>query len=100
MDKISQLKEVIKNSTNIVFFGGAGVSTESLIPDFRSETGLFTTKFGQNLPPEKILSHSFFMENTEDFYRFYRAKMLYPTAKPNPAHIALYTVPHCLDHNN
>ena len=89
MDKISQLKEVIKNSTNIVFFGGAGVSTESLIPDFRSEDGLFTTKGRQVLAPERILSHSFFIDNPEEFYLFYRAKMLYPKAKPNPAHLAL-----------
>lgn len=89
MDKIKQLKEIINGSKNLVFFGGAGVSTESRIPDFRSENGLFTTKFGEALPPERILSYSFFMQNPEEFYRFYRSKMLHPSALPNIAHTAL-----------
>ena len=81
------LKEAIANSDNIVFFGGAGVSTESGIPDFRSEDGLYNQKYAY--PPEKILSHTFFMNNTSEFYRFYRDKMLHPNAMPNKAHLAL-----------
>ena len=84
---IEKLRDILKNSQNIVFFGGAGVSTESGIPDFRSADGLYNEKYAY--PPETILSYSFFMENTEDFYNFYRDKMLYPEAKPNKAHIAL-----------
>jgi len=86
-DTISKLKEIIENSDNIVFFGGAGVSTESGIPDFRSADGLYNKSY--DYPPETILSHSYFMAKTEEFYRFYREKMLYPDAKPNNAHIAL-----------
>lgn len=82
-----ELKEVIENSNNIVFFGGAGVSTESGIPDFRSVDGLYHQKY--KFPPETILSHSFFMTKPRDFYDFYRDKMLCLTAKPNKAHIAL-----------
>ena len=85
--EIIKLKEVIQSSDNIVFFGGAGVSTESGIPDFRSADGLYSESY--KYPPETILSYSFFMENTEEFYRFYREKMLYPDAKPNNAHKAL-----------
>jgi len=84
---IARLKDIIKNSDNIVFFGGAGVSTESGIPDFRSADGLYSGSY--EYPPEAILSHSFFMKNTKEFYRFYREKMLYPDAKPNKAHKAL-----------
>jgi len=86
-NEIEKLKDILQNSDNIVFFGGAGVSTESGIPDFRSADGLYNESY--NYPPETILSHSFFMENTEEFYRFYREKMLYPGAKPNNAHKAL-----------
>jgi len=86
-DTITKLKDLLQNSDNIVFFGGAGVSTESGIPDFRSADGLYNTEYAY--PPETILSHSFFMAHTEEFYRFYRDKMLYPNAKPNKAHIAL-----------
>jgi len=85
--EVVKLREIIKNSFNIVFFGGAGVSTESGIPDFRSADGLYSKKY--KYPPETILSYSFFVENTEEFYRFYKEKMLYPDAKPNYAHIAL-----------
>jgi len=85
--EIAKLKEIIQNSDNIVFFGGAGVSTESGIPDFRSADGLYNESYAY--PPETILSHSFFNEHTEEFYRFYREKMLYPDAKPNDAHKAL-----------
>lgn len=87
MDKIERLAEIIKNSRNIVFFGGAGVSTESGIPDFRSVDGLYSQQW--DYPPETILSHSFFEKKTEEFYRFYRAKMLCLDAKPNAAHTAL-----------
>jgi len=85
--EIKKLKEIIENANNIVFFGGAGVSTESGIPDFRSADGLFSERY--KYPPETMLSLSFFKSNTEEFYRFYREKMLYPDAKPNDAHIAL-----------
>ena len=78
------LKQWVKESRRIVFFGGAGVSTESGIPDFRSQDGLYNMKY--KYPPETIISHSFFMRNTEEFYRFYRDKMLFPEAQPNAAH--------------
>lgn len=87
MDNICKLAEIVKNSRNIVFFGGAGVSTESGIPDFRSVDGLYSQQW--DYPPETILSHSFFMKNTAEFYRFYRAKMLCLDAKPNAAHLKL-----------
>lgn len=89
MDTKEKFKELIKNSSNIVFFGGAGVSTESNIPDFRSEEGLYKTKNNFSYPPEAMLSHSFFREHTEDFFDFYREKMIYKNAKPNLAHKAL-----------
>lgn len=82
------LKEWIEAANYIVFFGGAGTSTESAIPDFRSETGLYSSPHGA-YPPEVMLSHSFFMRHTEAFYDFYRDKMIYREAKPNKAHIAL-----------
>lgn len=78
---------MISVSGNIVFFGGAGVSTESGIPDFRSVDGLYNQQY--DYPPETILSHTFFLSDTEEFYRFYRNKMLYTDAKPNAAHIYL-----------
>jgi NAD-dependent deacetylase len=81
------LKEIIQKSDNIVFFGGAGVSTESGIPDFRSTDGLYHQKY--DYPPETILSHTFFMKKTEEFYRFYRDKMLCLDAQPNAAHLKL-----------
>lgn len=84
-----KLKSVIDSSNNIVFFGGAGVSTESSIPDFRSETGLYKTKNNSSYPPEVMLSHSFFMSNPEDFFEFYKEKMVYKDSKPNDAHYAL-----------
>ena len=86
-DELLRLKNVIKNSDNIVFFGGAGVSTESGIPDFRSADGIYNMKY--KYPPEQIVSHSFFMHNTSEFYAFYREKMLHPDAMPNKAHYAL-----------
>ena len=82
-----QLRQWIKDSGNIVFFGGAGVSTESGIPDFRSVDGLYNQKYDE--PPETILSHTYFTGRTEDFYRFYRDKMLCLDAKPNAAHLKL-----------
>ena len=84
MDEIKRLQEMVDESSSIVFFGGAGVSTESGIPDFRSVDGLYHMKY--DYPPETILSHTFFMKNPEEFYRFYHDKMLYPGAKPNAAH--------------
>ena len=81
------LQELIDSSNYIVFFGGAGVSTESNIPDFRSEDGLYRQKF--KYPPEVMLSHSFYERHTEEFFDFYRQKMLFPDAKPNKAHIKL-----------
>lgn len=84
---VNTLREWIKESGNIVFFGGAGVSTESGIPDFRSVDGLYNQKY--DYPPETILSHTFFIRRTEEFYRFYRDKMLYEGARPNKAHLAL-----------
>ncbi|AVP55398.1 NAD-dependent protein deacylase [Clostridium tetani] len=89
MDTRKNLKELIKSSSNIVFFGGAGVSTESNIPDFRSEEGLYKTKSNFSYSPEVMLSHSFFKEHTEDFFDFYKEKMIYKYAKPNLAHHAL-----------
>ena len=85
--KIMKLQELIDQHDNIVFFGGAGVSTESGIPDFRSQDGLYHQKY--DYPPETILSHTFFMSNPEEFYKFYRDKMLCDTAKPNAAHLKL-----------
>ena len=84
MDQIKQSQEIIDSHDNIVFFGGAGVSTESGIPDFRSQDGLYHQQY--DYPPETILSHTFFINKPEEFYRFYRAKMLCDTAKPNAAH--------------
>jgi NAD-dependent deacetylase len=86
-DQIEELRTMISGSDNIVFFGGAGVSTESGIPDFRSTSGLYNQKY--EYPPETILSHSFFMNNTAEFYRFYRDKMIHPHAEPNAAHFKL-----------
>ncbi len=86
-DKIAQLQEIIDQYDNIVFFGGAGVSTESGIPDFRSQDGLYHQKY--DFPPETILSHTFFLNNMEEFFKFYRDKMLCDTAKPNAAHLKL-----------
>ena len=86
-EAFNTLKKWVEESDNIVFFGGAGVSTESGIPDFRSVDGLYHQQY--DYPPEQILSHSFYLQNTEEFYRFYRNKMLCMDAKPNAAHKAL-----------
>lgn len=87
MRELEQLKTWIDESSNIAFFGGAGVSTESGIPDFRSVDGLYNQQY--EYPPETIISHSFYRRNPEEFYRFYKNKMLFPEAKPNAAHLAL-----------
>ena len=87
MNQVEQLREWVNESNNIVFFGGAGVSTESGIPDFRSVDGLYNQQY--DYPPETILSHTFYRRNTEEFYRFYRNKMLCLDAKPNAAHLKL-----------
>ena len=87
MDKIRQLRDMINESNRIVFFGGAGVSTESNIPDFRSADGLYKQKYRYS--PEQIVSHSFFMQHTEEFYDFYKEKMMFLDAKPNKAHLKL-----------
>ena len=88
-ENILKLKKLVSESSNIVFFGGAGVSTESGIPDFRSEQGIYNTVKNFGYPPEQILSHSFFMKNPEKFYDFYRSTMIYENAKPNLAHLGL-----------
>lgn len=87
MNTIEQIAEIIRNSDNVVFFGGAGVSTESGIPDFRSVDGLYNQKY--DYPPETILSHTFYRRKTSEFYRFYRDKMICGDAKPNVIHDAL-----------
>lgn len=86
-EKIEKLKELINKSNNIVFFGGAGVSTESGIPDFRSKDGLYNQKY--DYPPEEILSHEFFINHTEEFYKFYKDKMNSLKYEPNITHIKL-----------
>ena len=85
--EMEKLRKIVDESDNIVFFGGAGVSTESGIPDFRSTDGLYHQQY--DYPPETILSHTFFMKKPEEFFRFYRDKMLALDAKPNPAHYKL-----------
>ncbi|MGN0606917.1 MAG: NAD-dependent protein deacylase [Oscillospiraceae bacterium] len=87
MDYIQDLQNMIDECEKIVFFGGAGVSTESGIPDFRSVDGLYNQKY--KYPPEQILSHTFFMKKTSEFYEFYRDKMICTSAKPNKAHLKL-----------
>ena len=87
MTERETLKQWLSESGNIVYFGGAGVSTESRIPDFRSTDGLYNQQYAY--PPETILSHTFYMRRPEEFYRFYRNKMLFPDAEPNRAHKAL-----------
>lgn len=86
-NQVQELQHIIDTHNKIVFFGGAGVSTESNIPDFRSVDGLYNQQY--DYPPETILSHTFYRRNTEEFYRFYHNKMLFPNAKPNAAHLAL-----------
>jgi len=92
MNKIEQLQQMIQNSNHIVFFGGAGVSTESGIPDFRSIDGLYNQKY--KYPPEQILSHRFFMYHTPEFYEYYREKLIAGTYEPNTAHYKLAEIEH------
>ena len=89
MSKISQLQEIIDSSDNIVFFGGAGVSTESGIPDFRSESGIFKSleKYGDT--PENLVSHTYYMDHTEEFFEYYKDNLVFRDAEPNPAHLKL-----------
>ena len=89
-EKIQELQQIIDNSNHIVFFTGAGVSTASGIPDFRSTDGLYNQKY--QFPPEEILSHDFFKQHTEEFFRFYRDKMLYPDVKPSFVHQYIATL--------
>lgn len=90
MDNIKELSEILKNSDNIVFFGGAGVSTASGIPDFRSSDGLYSMKLNKRFSPEEAVSHSFFVNYPEEFYDFYKTHLIYTDAKPNKCHEALY----------
>lgn len=87
MNEIEHLKTVVQNSDNVVFFGGAGVSTESGIPDFRSVDGLYNQKY--KYPPEQIISHTYYRHYPEEFFEFYKDKMIFTDAKPNTAHIRL-----------
>lgn len=89
MSKINLLQEIIDTSNNIVFFGGAGVSTESGIPDFRSENGIFESlrKYGDT--PENLVSHSYYLDHTEEFFNYYKDNLVFDEAMPNPAHTAL-----------
>ncbi len=87
LEKLQKLQELVDQSRKIVFFGGAGVSTESGIPDFRSVDGLYNQHY--SYPPEVMLSHHFYVTHTKEFFDFYRAKMLYLDAQPNAAHIKL-----------
>jgi len=88
-NEILKLREIINNSSNIVFFGGAGMSTESGIPDFRSANGLFNEKLNITFTPEQLVSHSFYIKYPEPFFNFYKSKLIYPEAKPNAGHMAL-----------
>ena len=87
--KIKTLTQILKESNNIVFFGGAGVSTESNIPDFRSANGLFNEKLNMTFTPEQLVSHTFYMRYPKEFFNFYKSKLIYPDAQPNMAHVAL-----------
>ena len=87
--EIEQLTKILKESNNIVFFGGAGVSTESGNPDFSRANGLFNEKLNITFTPEQLVSHSFYIRYPKEFFNFYKAKLIYPQAKPNKAHIAL-----------
>lgn len=88
-EKIDELSKILRESNNIVFFGGAGISTESNIPDFRSSNGLWNEKLKINLTPEQLVSHTFFLKYPGEFFRFYKEKLIYPEAKPNAGHLAL-----------
>lgn len=88
-DQIAKLSQIIKESSNIVFFGGAGVSTASGIPDFRSSDGLYSMKYKRTLSPEELVSHSYFMKDCEQFFEFYKEHLIYSEAEPNLCHKAL-----------
>lgn len=88
-EKIEELSNILRGSNNIVFFGGAGVSTASGIPDFRSSNGLYSKKLNRNFTPEQAVSHSFFMRYPEEFFDFYKKHLIYPEARPNGCHKAL-----------
>ena len=88
-EKIEQLAKILSDSKNIVFFGGAGVSTASNIPDFRSSNGLYSQKLNRNFTPEQAVSHTFFVRYKEEFFDFYKKHLVYPDAKPNACHKAL-----------
>lgn len=88
-NEIEKLSKILKESSNIVFFGGAGVSTESGIPDFRSSGGLFNEKLNLTFTPEQLVSHSFYARHPREFFNFYKEKLIYPEAKPNAGHFAL-----------
>lgn len=88
-NKIERLSNILKESENIVFFGGAGISTASGIPDFRSSTGLYSKKLNRNFSPEQAVSHTFFVRYPEEFFDFYKKNLIYPDALPNPCHKAL-----------
>ena len=87
--EIERLKQIIDESNNIVFFGGAGVSTESGIPDFRSANGIYNQKLNREVSPEEMISHTFYVRHPEDFFSFYKDKLIYPNAEPNACHKAL-----------
>ena len=89
MTKIIELQEIIDNSDNIVFFGGAGVSTESGIPDFRSESGIFNSLKKYGASPEQLVSHSYYVDHTEEFFNYYKENLVFKDANPNPAHLKL-----------
>lgn len=89
MDKIAKLIEIIRKSNNTVFFGGAGVSTASGIPDFRSSNGLYSKKLNRNFSPEQAVSHTFFVRYPEEFFDFYKKNLIYPQARPNACHTVL-----------
>lgn len=88
-EKILQLTKIIRDSKNIVFFGGAGISTASGIPDFRSSDGLYSKKLNRSFTPEQAVSHTFFVRYPEEFFDFYKKNLIYPDAKPNACHAAL-----------
>lgn len=87
--KIEELKRIIEESNNIVFFGGAGVSTESGIPDFRSANGIYNQDLGREVSPEEMISHTFYVRHPDAFFEFYKDKLIYPDAEPNDCHKAL-----------
>ncbi len=86
---VEKLSNILRESNNIVFFGGAGVSTESDIPDFRSSNGLFNERLNITFTPEQLVSHTFYTKYPEEFFKFYKSKLIYPEAKPNNGHLAL-----------